>query len=265
MARIIVINSGKGGVGKTTIVANLGVALARLGKSTLIIDADIALGNLQLFFEVEEAPITLQEVLSGNAEIREAIYKSPHGVHVIPCGSSLQGFLRSDLEKLNYSISRLPTYDFILIDSPNGLTKYSLLPLKAAKETLLVVTPDYPAVSTALKLKIAAEMMDSRISGIVINKQRKGGIKSDEIGTTLGIEVFGEIPHDKNVLKAMDAKEPVVTYKPRAPASKAINRLSLKMAGAIDESVRPRPNFLQKLFGHRLTQINNTEDKNQHG
>ncbi|MCK4476071.1 MAG: hypothetical protein KAU16_05025 [Methanophagales archaeon] len=90
-------------------------------------------------------------------------------------------------------------------------------------------------------------MLDSKISGILINKQRKSGIKSDEIGTALGVEVFGEVPHDKNVLKAMDAKEPVVTYKPRTPASKAFNRLSLKMAGLIDESVRPQQNFLQKL------------------
>ena len=252
MAEIYGIISGKGGVGKTTIVANLGVALARLGKSTLIIDSDIAMGNLQLFFEVEEAPITLQEVLSGNAEIKDAIHKSSYGVHVIPCGSSLQGFLRSDLEKLNHSISRLPTYDFILIDIPTGLTKYSLLPLKAAKDTLLVVTPDMASLSTALKLKIAAEMLDSKISGILINKQRRSGIKSDEIGTTLGIEVFEEIPNDKNVLKAMDAKEPVVTYKPRSPASKAINRISLKMAGLIDESVRPQQNFLQKLLHKKI-------------
>jgi septum site-determining protein MinD len=252
MAEIYGIVSGKGGVGKTTIVANLGVALSRLGKSTLIIDADIAMGNLQLFFRLKETPATLQEVLSGNAEIKDAIHKSPYGVHVIPCGSSLQGFLRCDLEKLDHSISRLPTYDFILIDIPTGLTKYSLLPLKAAKDTLLVVTPDMASLSTALKLKIAAEMLDSKISGILINKQRRSGIKSDEIGTTLGVEVFGEIPNDKNVLKAMDAKEPVVTYKPRAPASKAFNRLSLKMAGLIDESVRTQQNFLQKLLHKKI-------------
>ncbi|MCK4476072.1 MAG: AAA family ATPase [Methanophagales archaeon] len=157
MAEIYGIVSGKGGVGKTTIVANLGIALSRLGKSTLIVDADIAMGNLELFFRLKETPVTLQEVLSGKAEIREAIHKSSYGVHVIPCGSSLQGFLRSDLERLNHSISRLPTYDFILIDNPTGLTKYSLLPLKAAKDTLLVVTPDIASLSTALKLKIAVE------------------------------------------------------------------------------------------------------------
>lgn len=247
MTEIYSIVSGKGGVGKTTIVANLGVALARLGKSTLIVDADIALGNLQLFFRLEETPTTLHDVLGGKAEIHEAIYKSSDGgVHIIPCGSSLQGFLRSDLERLDHSLSRLQNYDFILIDSPTGLTKYSLLPLKAAKETLLVVTPDISSISNALKLKIAAEMMQAKIGGVIINQQRRNGVKSEEIGTTLGIEVFGEIPHDRKVLKAMDAKEPVVTYKPRTPASKALNRLSLKMAALVDESLRPQQNFLQK-------------------
>lgn len=249
MTEIYSIVSGKGGVGKTTIVANLGVALARLGKSTLIVDADIALGNLQLFFRLKETPTTLHDVLGGKAEIHEAIYKSSDGgVHIIPCGSSLQGFLRSDLERLDHSLSRLQNYDFILIDSPTGLTKYSLLPLKAANETLLVVTPDISSISNALKLKIAAEMMQSKIGGVIINQQRRNGVKSEEIGTTLGIEIFGEIPHDRKVLKAMDAKEPVVTYKPRTPASKAINRLSLKMAALVDESLRPQQNFLQKLL-----------------
>lgn len=247
MTEIYSIVSGKGGVGKTTIVANLGVALARLGKSTLIVDADIALGNLQLFFRLKETPTTLHDVLGGKAEIHEAIYKSSDGgVHIIPCGSSLQGFLRSDLERLDHSLSRLQNYDFILIDSPTGLTKYSLLPLKAAKETLLVVTPDISSISNALKLKIAAEMLQSKIGGVIINQQRRNGVKSEEIGTTLGVEIFGEIPHDKKVLKAMDAKEPVVTYKPRTPASKALNRVSLKMAARVDESLRPQQNFLQK-------------------
>jgi septum site-determining protein MinD len=255
MTKIYGIISGKGGVGKTTIVANLGVALARLGKSTLIVDADIAMGNLQLFFRLEETPTTLHDVLGGKAEIHEAIYKSSDGgVHIIPCGSSLQGFLRSDLERLDHSLSRLTNYDFILIDSPTGLTKYSLLPLKAAKETLLVVTPDISSISNALKLKIAAEMMQSKIGGVIINKQRRNGVKSEEIETTLGIEVFGEIPQDRKVLKAMDAKEPVVTYKPRTPASKAINQLSLKMAALVDESLRPQQNFLQKLL-HQVRTI----------
>ena len=255
MTKIYGIISGKGGVGKTTIVANLGVALARLGKSTLIVDADIALGNLQLFFRLKETPTTLHDVLGGKAEIHEAIYKSSDGgVHIIPCGSSLQGFLRSDLERLDHSLSRLQSYDFILIDIPTGLTKYSLLPLKAAEEALLVVTPDTASISNALKLKIAAEMQDSKINAIIINKQRRKGVKSEEIGTTLGVEIFGGIPHDRNVLKAMDAKEPVVTYKPRTPASKALNRLSLKMAALVDESLRPQQNFLQKLL-HQVRTI----------
>lgn len=88
--------------------------------------------------------------------------------------------------------------------------------------------------------------MDATID-VIINKQRKDGIKKEEIRRTLGIEILGEIPYDRNVLKAMDAKNPVVTYKPKTAASKAFNLISLKLAGMVDESMTQRQNFLQKL------------------
>ncbi|MDY6958978.1 MAG: cell division ATPase MinD [Halobacteriota archaeon] len=235
MTKIFGITSGKGGVGKSTVVASLGVLLSRMGKRTLIIDADIAMGSLQLILGLQNTPITLHEVLTGEADVEEAIYNSYDGLHVMPCSSSLHSFLRSDLNVFEDVVSKLNAYDFILVDDSAGLTKYSLAPLKVVEETLLVVTPDLPSISAALRMKIAAGMSGSKVTSAIINKQRRTGIKGDEIRSTLGIEILGEIPQDNNVLKSLDAKMPIVEYKPKSPASKAFNILSLKIAGEIDE------------------------------
>ncbi|MDY6930456.1 MAG: cell division ATPase MinD [Halobacteriota archaeon] len=249
MTKIYGITSGKGGVGKSTVVASLGVLLSQMGKKTLIIDADIAMGSLQLVLGLQNTPVTLHEVLTGDAEIEEAIYSTYSGLHVIPCSSSLQSFLRSDLDSFEDVVSKLDPYDFILVDDSAGLTKYSLAPLKVAEETLLVVTPDLPSISAALRMKIAAGMSGSNVTGVIVNKQRRTGIKSDEIRSTLGVEILGEIPQDDNILKSLDAKEPIVLHKPRSPASKAFELLALRIAGEIDDlMVQNNSSFVQRFI-----------------
>ena len=87
--RSIVFASGKGGTGKTTTVANIGVALAQFGKEVIVIDADITMANLSLILGMEDIPVTLHDVLAGEAELKDAIYEGPAGVKVIPGGLSL--------------------------------------------------------------------------------------------------------------------------------------------------------------------------------
>ena len=251
MSRIYGITSGKGGVGKSTVTANLGVALSQLGKKTLIIDADIAMGGLQLILGLQKTSVTLHEVLRREAEVEEAIYRGIGGVYVIPCGSSLQGFLKSDLEILGKAVAKLSdAYDFILIDGPAGLTKYSLLPIKIAEETLLVVTPDLQSISAALKMKVAAGMTGSKVGGVILNKQRRTGIKKEDIRTTLGVEVSIEIPNDRGIYKALDVRKPIVTYMPRSGSSKAFKVLSLRLAGEVDGLRAYQPGLVE-----RITQV----------
>ena len=115
-AKVYTIASGKGGTGKTTTTVNLGTSLSLLGKRTIIIDADIGMANMGLLLGLERSPVTLHEVLSGTANIHDAIYEGPGGMKVAPCGISLQGFQNSDPEKLQEVMATLiENMDFMLI------------------------------------------------------------------------------------------------------------------------------------------------------
>src|SRR3989338_8722844 len=100
MGRSIAIVSGKGGVGKTSICANLGIALAQRGVSVCLVDADIAMANLSLLLGMQSSPITLHDVLLGEAGVQDAIYDGPKGVKFVPSGLSLENYRRVDSERL---------------------------------------------------------------------------------------------------------------------------------------------------------------------
>lgn len=120
--RVVCMASGKGGTGKTTVTANLGTALAELGAETYILDADIAMANLGLILRMEDAPVTLHDVLAGEADIEEAIYEGPHGVKVIPAGISLEGIRKANPDRLRDVVEHIiDRADFLLIDAPAGL------------------------------------------------------------------------------------------------------------------------------------------------
>ena len=107
MTRVISVASGKGGVGKTTITANLGVALATYGEEVIVLDADVAMANLELIQGMEGKSITLQDVLSGEATIDEAIYEGPGGVKIVPAGISLEGLRKVKLDRLEEALEVL--------------------------------------------------------------------------------------------------------------------------------------------------------------
>jgi len=255
MGRVMIIASGKGGVGKTTIVANLGIALEELGHQVLLIDADVAMANLSLVLGLQNSPITLHEVLLGEAGIEDAVYEGPKGVELVPSGLSLESYRKVDTDRLKSVISHLKEkYDYILLDAPAGIEKNVQAALAAADELMLLMTPDSPSIADALKTKIVAQRLGTKTTGIVINfiRKQKGEIAPDEIMKMLELPSYGEIPYDEKVKLTFlkENAQPVVARDPKAPASKAIMKMALKIAGKVEvEKVEEKTGFLQKILG----------------
>ena len=171
MVKVYTIASGKGGTGKTTVTANLGPMLARYGKKTCILDADVGMANLGLILGLEDLPVTLHEVLAGKARIRDAIYEGPYGVKVVPCGLSLQGFQQSKPERLKDVMADLVSgFDVLILDAPAGISRDGVIPLTIADGVILVVTPEISSIVDSLKTKILTETVGGHVEGAIINR-----------------------------------------------------------------------------------------------
>jgi septum site-determining protein MinD len=241
MSKVYTIASGKGGVGKTTIAANLAVSLNRMRKKTVVVDADMAMGGIATIFGLDETPVTLHELLAGKGSLEKAIY-STQGVDVIPSGPTVAGFLKADPKKLEGVVDKLTkTYDCVIIDGPPGLSKYSLVPLKSADEVLLVVTPDLPAVQATAKLLSVIVAVKANVRGVVVNRFKKPSffarlagakelmMRDEDIERRLRAKILGIIPEDPTVMESICVKKSVVVYRPKSPASKAISALAKKL------------------------------------
>ncbi|MBU7046683.1 MAG: P-loop NTPase [Theionarchaea archaeon] len=256
--RVITIASGKGGTGKTTATANLGTSLALLGKKTIILDADIAMANLALILGMEKSKVTLHEVLAGEADIKDSMYKGPGGVIVVPCGVSLSGFQKSNPERLqDVMIELLKGTEFLLIDAPAGLSRDGVIPLAVADEVILVVNPEISSMADALKTKIMTEMVGSRVSGAILNRANfeKTDLSMREVEKILGVKILEVIPEDPEVRRSTAFKTPIVIRSEDSPASVAYRRLASKMVG--ERFVEPEAEreegvvgrFVRSIFG----------------
>ncbi len=239
MTRIIVCASGKGGVGKTTLVSNLGIALVKHNKDVIVVDANLTTPNLGLHLGIPLYPTTLHDVVKGRAHIRDAIYEHESGLKIIPAGISIRDLKGADPKELpNAFLGLLGITDIVLVDASAGLGREALSALEAADELLLVTTPDISSVTDALKTVKLAEQLGTRVLGVVINRIDGGKhqMTRKEIGNMLdGVEVIAEIPEDKEVQKATAKRAAVVHHKPDARASREIRRLAARILGKQEE------------------------------
>lgn len=230
--RCITIASGKGGVGRSTVTANLGIALSKLKKSTVIIDGALTTPSLTLLFRLEKVVHTLNDLLSGNASIEDVTYDGPSGVKVMPAAVSLERIRRTPPEKLAEVIKLLPKKtNFVLIDAPGGLRRETMAALRAGKELLVVTTPEVPAVSDAIKTRIAGELFGLKPIGIVVNlvHGNKYELSQNEITNITKLPVLAEIPYDEEARKALREGEPLIELKPESRASRAVKELAKKI------------------------------------
>ncbi|MFA4861072.1 cell division ATPase MinD [Methanoregula sp.] len=252
MVKVYTIASGKGGTGKTTVSVNLGTMLAELGKVTYLMDADIGMANVGLLLGLQDAPVTLHEVLAGKGNIADAIYEGPAGLKVIPSGISLQGFQEADPDRIREVLTELvKRCEFLLIDAPAGISKDGVVPLAVADEVILVVNPELSSIVDALKTKILTEVVGGHIKGAIINRvdPDKTEVITRKMEKVLGVRVLGIIPEDPNIRRSSSSKIPIVIRYPASPAAKAIRRIASDMIGVAykeEETVVVKEGFIDR-------------------
>lgn len=232
-ARIIGVVSGKGGVGKTTTVANIGVSLAHdYKKRVLAIDGNVTTSNLGIHLGFLYPPVTLHDVLEDKVPIDQAIYVHESGLHVIPASLSVKR--KAYYERLKSKIAELAAnYDVILIDGAAGIGNEVKATIMASDELLIITNPEIPAVTAAIKVSETAKDMNSQIRGVVVNKMRNKSyeVSTNEIESSCESEVISTIPEDSAVQESISKRVPVIQYNPRSHAAIEFRKLAASLIG----------------------------------
>jgi septum site-determining protein MinD len=253
MTRVIGIISGKGGVGKTTLVANLGSVMAqRFKKEVIVIDCNVSTSHLGLYLGMYYTPVTLNQVLTGEAEVEDAIYQyHVSGLRVIPASISFSDLKGVDIAKLKGAIKKLfGKADVILLDAAPGLGREAMATVKASDEVVFVNTPFVPSTMDIIKCHQVANEMGVKPLGVVLNMvgKNKYELTKKEVEELIELPVISSVPMDKNVLRSLALKMPVVLFSPNSASSREFVRLTSKILGEeVEEGESVFSSFL-KLF-----------------
>jgi flagellar biosynthesis protein FlhG len=240
--RVIAITSGKGGVGKTNISANLAYVLSRMKKKILIFDADMGLANLDVILGLSPK-YNMHHVLMGERSLHEVIIPGPGGVNILPAASGIQEMaelskgqkiaLMDELNNLNGS------FDFMFIDTAAGISSNVLYFNMAAKEIIVVVTPEPTSLTDAYALiKILYNGHDEKRIMLIVNMVRNSYEgrevyrklrKATERFLNLSIEYLGYIAKDEKVTEAVKQQKMFTEVYPYSQASKCISSIARKI------------------------------------
>lgn len=236
MGKIIGIVSGKGGVGKTTTTANLGLALQMLGSNVCIIDANVTTANLGLHFGITHYPVTVHEILKGNFPVLDSVFIHHSGLRIISGSLSLENAENVQVGKLRKILETLAqSYSFVLVDSAPGLEKQAMAIAQSCDELLVVTNLDLPSVTDAIKIIEFARENKIPVGGLIINKvfRKNFELRADEIESVTNVPIIATVPFDMNVPRAIAAKTPIVQFMPSSPAAAEFSKLAAKMSGVI--------------------------------
>ncbi len=224
--RVFAIAGGKGGVGKTTTVANLATALSAAGHDVVAIDVDLGMANLGPVLGVQpDGSSTIHNVLAGNAGISEATYETDRGFSVIPGTQALDEYADADPSRLQYATGPLTDeYDIILLDTSAGLSNEVISPLRLADRVVLVTTPDVVAIRDAAKTGELTARVGGTVEGVVVNRARNDE-KTQELIDELGDEVLAAIPEDEAITMTH------IVARTASPAATAFSDLASTLIG----------------------------------
>jgi septum site-determining protein MinD len=251
MNKIIVITSGKGGVGKTTTAINLGAAMNYFGKDVLIIDGNLSTPNVGIHLNSPEVPINLNHVLLGKAEALEAVYEHESGIKIMPSSLSIKELRKVRPERINnFKKDFKKISEYIIVDSSAGLGDESLATIELADELIIVTNAEMPAITDALKTIKLAQQMKKNILGVIVTRVRKDDIEmsAETVKDMLETTILGMIPEDMDVKRSLNQKDAVVHTHPQSDAARAYKEIAARIVNAEYDSNKDKPPFWKRIF-----------------
>lgn len=219
MSEVIVVTSGKGGVGKTTTTANIGCGLASLGKKTVLVDTDIGLRNLDVVMGLENRIVyNLVDVIEGNCRMKQALIKDkqfPDKLFLLPSAQTRDktSVTPEQMKKLCDDLRE--EFDFILLDCPAGIEQGFKNAVAGANRAIVVTTPEVSAIRDADRIIGLLEADDLRNIQLVINRLRMDMVKRgdmmsvEDVVDILAVDLIGAVPDDENIVIATNQGEPL--------------------------------------------------------
>src|SRR5262245_15226267 len=238
MGRAIVITSGKGGVGKTTATANLGTALAQLGHTVVVVDADIGLRNLDVVMGLENRIVYhLVDVVRGKCTAQKALIKDRRmdNLWLLPASQTddKDAITPDDMRRLVYELKA--TYDYVLIDCPAGIEQGLKNAIAGADEAIVVATPEVSSIRDADRVvgllaqqEMSARLIVNRISPHLV--KRGDMLSQADVIEILSLELLGTIPLDEHIVATTNKGVPAV-LEGKSLAAKELARIAKKLTG----------------------------------
>ncbi|CAN7427872.1 septum site-determining protein MinD [Phenylobacterium sp. LjRoot219] len=270
MSKVMVVTSGKGGVGKTTSSAALGAALAQAGQNVVLVDFDVGLRNLDLILGAERRVVfDLVNVIQGDAKLPQALIRDKRleTLHLLPASQTRDKDALTD-EGVERVIGELrQRFDWIVCDSPAGIEKGATLAMRHADVAVVVTNPEVSSVRDSDRIigmldskTVRAEAGEPMEKHLLLTRYdvaraaRGEMMKVEDVLEILAIPLLGVVPESPDVLTASNLGSPVTLHNPAAPAARAYATAVRRLMGedVREEEAPRRGGLISRLFGRRV-------------
>lgn len=238
MSEVLVITSGKGGVGKTTTCANIGTGLAKMGYKVCMIDTDIGLRNLDVVMGLENRIVyNLVDVVEGNCRVKQALIRDKRysTLYLMPCAQTRDKSSVNPEQMVKLVTHLKEIFDYIILDCPAGIEQGFQNAVAGADRAIVVTTPEVSAIRDADRIIGLLEAKEFEKIDLIINRMRNDMVKrGDMMSTTdvidiLSVPLIGVVPDDENVVISTNQGEPLVGS--NTPAGKAYREIAERVSG----------------------------------